>query len=114
MPCIQLTACHAQALDQPIKEFCNEREIDLSRLVMLTSDCASVMLGRWNGLAGLLKRTVSHLSEQHCVAHREDLALTSSWKDNNLLKNTEVVLRTVYTYLVDLLLKQLHLLNWPL
>jgi len=94
---IQLTACHAQALEQAIKEFYNEHEIDLNRLVMLTSDGASVMLGRWNGLAALLKRTVPHLSEQHCVAHREDLALTVSWKDNSLLKNIEVILRAVYT-----------------
>jgi len=77
---IQLTACHAQALEQAIKEFYNEPEIDLNRLVMLTSDGASVMLGRWNGLAAFLKRTVPHLSEQHCVAHREDLALTASWE----------------------------------
>jgi len=44
-----------------------------------------------------LKRTVPHLSELHCVAHREDLALTASWKDNSLLKNIEVLLRTIYT-----------------
>ena len=80
---------------------------------MLTSDGASAMLGRWNALAGLLKRTASHLSEQHCVAHREDLALTASWKDNNLLKNVEVLCVLFILYLVDLLLKQLHLLNWP-
>jgi len=94
---IQLTACHAQALEQAIKEFYNEHEIDLNRLVILTSDGPSVMLGRWNGLAALLKRTVHNLSEQHCVAHREDLALTASWKDNNLFINLEVPLRTVYT-----------------
>ena len=94
---IQLTACHAQALEQAIKEFYNEHEIDLNRLVMLTSDGAFVMLSRWNGLVALLKRTVPHLSEQHCVAHREDLALTASRKDNNLLKNIEVLLGTVYT-----------------
>jgi len=48
---------------------------------------------------------ISGLLETHCsssfrialVAHREDLALTASWKDNNLLKNVEVLLRTVYT-----------------
>ena len=94
---IQLTACHAQALEQAMKEFYNQHAIDLSRLVMLTSDGASVMLGRWNGLAALLKRTVPHLSEQHCIALREHLALTASWKDNNLLKNIEVLLGTVYT-----------------
>ena len=94
---IRLTEWHAQALEKAIKEFYIEHEIDLNRLVMLTSDGAAVMLGRWNGLAALLKRTVPHLSEQHCVAHREDLALTALWKDNNLLKNIEVLLRTVYT-----------------
>ena len=52
---IQLTACHAQALEQAIKEFYNEHEIDLNHLVMLTSDGASVILGRWNGLAALEK-----------------------------------------------------------
>ena len=55
---IQLSACHPQALEQAIKEFYNEHEIDINRFVMLTSDCATVMLGRWNGLAVLLKRTV--------------------------------------------------------
>ena len=95
---IQLTACHAQALEQAIKEFYNEHQIDINRLVMLTSDGASVMLGRWNGLATLLKRTIPHLSEQHCVAHREHLALTASWKNNCLLKNIEVLFPTIYTF----------------
>ena len=94
---IQLTACHAQALEQAVKEFYNEHEIDLNRLVMLTSDGASAMLGRWNGLAALLKRSVPHLSEQHCVAHRKELALSASWKDNSLSKKLDVLLRTVYT-----------------
>ena len=99
---IQLTACHAQALKQAIKEFYNDHEIDINRLNMLTCDGATVMLGPWNESAALSKHTVPHLSEQHCVARREDLA--ASWKDNSLLKNIEVFLRTVYT-LFSLLLK---------
>ena len=47
---IQLLECHAQALEKAIKEFYFEHEIDLNRLVMLTSDGAAVMLGRWNRL----------------------------------------------------------------
>ena len=66
---------------------------------MLTSDGALVMLCRRNGLAALLKCTVPHLSEHHCVAHREDLALTSSWKDNSLLKNIVILLSAVYALL---------------
>ena len=45
---IQLTACHAQALEQAIKEFYNKHEIDINRLVMLTSDGASVSLHKAN------------------------------------------------------------------
>ena len=55
------------------------------------------MLGRRKGLAALLKAKVTHLVEQHCVAHREDLALSDAWKDVSLFKNIEVLLRTVYT-----------------
>ena len=47
-------------------------------------------------LAALLKRSVPHLLEQHCVAHRENLALSASWKDNSLLKRIDVLLHTVY------------------
>ena len=57
----QLTVCHAQALKQTIKEFYNKHKININRLVMLTSDGATVMLDRWNELAALLKRTVPHL-----------------------------------------------------
>ena len=64
----QLTAWHAQVLEQAVKEFYNEHEIDLNRLVMLTSDGASVMLGRWNGLAALLKRNVVFLVFQNSTA----------------------------------------------
>ena len=83
-------------LNRLYKELHNEHEIDINRLVIMTSDGATVMLGRWNGLAASLKRTVPHHSEQHCVVHREDLALTASWKDNSLLKNIKDLLRTVY------------------
>ena len=73
---IQLTACNAPALEKAMKGYCSDHQIDINRLVMLTSDGTSVMLGRWNRLAALLKRTFPHLSEQYCVAHREDLTLT--------------------------------------
>lgn len=94
---VQLTECNAPALETAIRRFYNDHQINIHRLVMITSDGASVMLGKRNGLVALMKRNVPHLSEQHCVAHREDLALTDSWKDNSLMKSIEVLLRTVYT-----------------
>ncbi|XP_059179040.1 E3 SUMO-protein ligase KIAA1586-like [Physella acuta] len=94
---IQLTACDASALEAAITQYYTEHQLDMNRMVMITSDGASVMLGRRKGLAALLKAKVPHLVEQHCVAHREDLALSDAWKDVNLFKNIEVLLRTVYT-----------------
>ena len=62
---IQLTACNALALEKAIQGYNSNHQIDINCLVMLTSDGTSVKLGRWNGLAALLKRTVTYLSEQH-------------------------------------------------
>ncbi|CAL9687294.1 unnamed protein product [Knipowitschia caucasica] len=66
-------------------------------MVMLTSDGASVMLGKHNGVAALLKRQIPHLTEQHCVAHREDLGIDDAWKDVPLMRDVETLLRTVYS-----------------
>ena len=47
---------------------------------MFTSDGASVMLGRRNGVAALIRADVPYLTEQHCVAHREDLGIDDAWE----------------------------------
>lgn len=64
---------------------------------MFTSDRASVMLGRHNGVAAQLKKEIPHLTQQHCVAHREDLGITDTWKRIKLLCEIETLMRTVYT-----------------
>ncbi|KAI7790540.1 putative zinc finger protein 862-like [Triplophysa rosa] len=84
---IQLTACTAHDIHR----------LDLQRMVMLTSDGASVMLGKHNRVAALLKRKIPHLTEQHCVAHREDLGIDDAWKDVPLMRDVETLLRTVYS-----------------
>ena len=55
------------------------------------------MLGKNNGVTAILRREVAHLSEQHCVAHREDLGIDDAWKRVSLMKDIETLLRTVYT-----------------
>ena len=42
-------------------------------MVMFTSDSAAVMLGRRNGVAVKRKEHITHLVQQHYVAHRKDL-----------------------------------------
>ena len=66
-------------------------------MVMFTSGGASVMLGRYNSVAAQLKREIPHLVQQYCVAHREDLAISDSWKEIKLMRDIETLIRTVYT-----------------
>ena len=94
---IQLTACTAQDIVQAITQFYSKHGLDMQRMVMLTSDGASVMLGKHNGVAALLKRQIPHLTEQHCVAHREDLGIDDAWKNVPLMRDVETLLRTVYS-----------------
>lgn len=59
---------------------------------MLTSDGASVTLGKHNGVVALLKRQIPHLTEQHCVAHREDLGIDGAWKNVPSMRDVETLL----------------------
>ncbi|XP_078787812.1 zinc finger protein 862-like [Oryzias latipes] len=94
---IQLRSCTAQDIVQAIRQFYTKHGLDMQRMVMLTSDGASVMLGKRNGVAALLKQQIPHLTEQHCVAHREDLSIDDAWKDLPLMRDVETFLRTVYS-----------------
>lgn len=94
---IQLTACTAQDIVQAITQFYSKHGLDMQRMVMLTSDGASVMRGKHNGVAALLKRQIPHLTEQHCVAHREDIGIDDAWKNVPLMQDVETLLRTVYS-----------------
>jgi hypothetical protein len=67
------------------------------KMVMFTSDGASVMLGKVNGVAAQLKTIISHLVQQHCVAHREALGISSAWKEVTLIRDLKTLMRTVYT-----------------
>ena len=48
-------------------------DVDLTRMVMFTSDGAAAMLGRCNRVHVKLKEICKHAIEYHCVAHREAL-----------------------------------------
>ena len=55
------------------------------------------MLGKSNSVATLLRRDISHLVEQHCVAHREDLGIDDACKHVSLMQDIDTLLRTVNT-----------------
>lgn len=94
---VLLQACDASSIVSAIKQFYEEKKLDLHKMVMFTSDGASVMLGRVNGVAARLKQDIPHLVQQHCVAHREDLGICDAWKEVKLIRDIETLMRTIYT-----------------
>ncbi|CAM2096108.1 unnamed protein product [Caretta caretta] len=93
---LRLQECDAVSIVAAIKEFYKKHQLDLMKMVMFTSDGASVMLGKPNGMAAQLKRDIPHLVQQHCVAHREDLGISDAWKEVKLIRDIETLMRTVY------------------
>lgn len=55
------------------------------------------MLKKINRVVAKIKIKVSHLIEQHCVAHREDISLDDAWENMSIVQDIENLLRTVYT-----------------
>ncbi|KII71039.1 hypothetical protein RF11_14450 [Thelohanellus kitauei] len=57
------------------------------------------MLGKYNGVAAILKREIRHLCELHGVSNQKDLAVEDTWKQIPFMIEIETFLRTVYTIL---------------
>lgn len=94
---VKLTACDSRSIFSAIKGFYMQNSLDFQKMVMFTSDGASVMLRKRNGVAALIRSEVPHLTEQHCVSHREDLGIDDAWGKVSLMKQIETLIRTVYT-----------------
>ena len=75
-------------------------QVTIDKLIMFTSDGASVMLGCGNGVQAKLKSIVPNLVEFHCVAHREALSVSQAYKSIGYLVQIESILRAIYLYFV--------------
>ncbi|CAM2115696.1 unnamed protein product [Caretta caretta] len=85
---LRLKECDTVSIVSASKEFYKKHQLDLMKMVMFTSDGASVMLGKLNGVAAQLKCDIPHLVQQHCFAHQEDLAISDAWKEIKLIRET--------------------------
>ena len=90
---------------QQLQIFFSQNEVAIEKLIMFTSDGASVMLGCNNGIqANLkLKSIVPHLLEFHCVAHREALALSHAYNSIDYFVQLESILQAIHSYVLFLL-----------
>ena len=107
---IKLKTCDSYSIQSEIYKFYADNNIDLQKMVMFTSDGASVMLGKTNGVAAKFKEKLPHLVQQHCVEHREDLGICDTWKEIKLMKDIEIAMRNIYTLFSTFLLLLLSII----
>ena len=95
---IPLIECDAIGISSAVVNFFETKNVSLSKVVMLTTDGAAVMLGCNNGVHIHLKKYAPHLIEYHCIAHREVLAVSQAYKSINFFVRLESILRALYGY----------------
>ena len=88
----------AKTITDSIKEYLKDNDLPLNKMCGLGSDGAAVMVGVKGGVSALLKVDVSHLINNHCVAHR--LALASSQASNGVpyLKKFKAIVEQLYRF----------------
>ncbi|XP_039399576.1 protein ZBED8-like [Mauremys reevesii] len=67
------------------------------KMVMFTSDGASVMLGKLSGVAAQIKHDIPHLVQQTLRYTPGRLGISDAWKEVKLIRDIETLMRTVYT-----------------
>ncbi|XP_057813067.2 uncharacterized protein LOC131027099 [Cryptomeria japonica] len=112
-----------------INQLMNDRGISLTKLVAVSTDGASAMVGRENGFVSLMKQNIPNLISIHCIAHRESLLATNaskkellfvekiankvhSWIQNSPKRNNELneLLRVMEIDVLNVL--QIHTIRW--
>ena len=71
---VQLEGCDVSSILTVILRVLEDYEVSIKKCFGFGSDGASVMTGRENGVAALLKRENPYVTSIHCVAHRLALA----------------------------------------
>ena len=95
---LSLKECDAQAIFIAVTNFFSQNKVATEKFIMFTSDGASVMLGRNNGVQAKLKAIVPHLLEFHRVAHREALAVSHAYNSIDNFAQLESTLQAIYSY----------------
>ena len=72
--------------------------IEMSRVMSFGSDGASVMTGKTNGVAALLRRQNPHMRNVHCIAHRIALCLSQATENIPALKEHQQILTDLFYY----------------
>ncbi|CAI7782399.1 unnamed protein product [Closterium sp. NIES-53] len=93
--------CDAASLFEVLMNHLRSAAVDVSKLVGISTDGASVMTGKDNGLVARIREHAPHLFSCHCIAHREALAVKDAATSNPDLGMVDKVVRTVAAKLGD-------------
>ncbi|XP_061573635.1 zinc finger protein 862-like isoform X1 [Cololabis saira] len=88
----------AQCIFNKLVEVLRERDVELSRVIALGSDGASVMMGKRNGVGALLKRESACSIQVHCIAHRVALAAQDAAKSVDQIGAYKRTVASVYSF----------------
>ena len=90
---------NAKTITDNIKEELAKDDLDVQKFLSLASDGASVMVGKNNGVAALLKRENPRLVNVHCICHRLALACGDSNNEVEYMLTIERLLVQLYKWL---------------
>ena len=91
-------SCNSEAITELVKKNLVACNLDINKRMGLSTDGASVMVGKNNGVAAKLRQRNSKLLNMHCVCHRLALACTDTCQELKYIREVEDVLRQLWYY----------------
>ena len=91
-------SCNAAAITATVIKDLEDNGLNQEKLNGLTTDGASVMLEKDDGVAAKLKEKAPALVNVHCVCHKLALACIDSVSSLNFIKNVETALRQLWQW----------------
>ena len=91
-------SANAEAIKSVVIKQLEESKLDLKKLTGLVSDGASVMTGKRNGVASLLRKESKVMLNVHCICHRLALACGDANDDVAYIKTVEKILVQLWSF----------------
>ena len=92
------TSANAEAIKTVLIRQLNESQVELKKLASLSSDGASNMTGKRNGVAILLREESKVMLNVHCICHRLALACGDANDEVSYIKTVEKILVQLWSF----------------
>ena len=92
------TSANAETIKSVVVKQLSDCDLDINKLSGLSTDGASVMVGKENGVTAKLKREAKRLLNVHCICHRLALACGDANDHISYIKTVEKVLIRLWSF----------------